>query len=260
MTSALKSTASPPMNLVRQKLHGWFTSRLGQGLLVLEKQHMHHALNRLFGYHLVQLGRYTETDLLESSRITHKVVLDLYRNDTEDGYSHVLSSCDSLPIASDSLDVVVLPHALEFEQSPHQILRETGRILIGEGHVVILGFNPWSLWGLWRLLLAWRDEPPWNGHFISLPRIKDWLTLLDFEIVHVEHFYFRPPVQHQTVVKFLGFMEKMGRYAWSFFGGAYILVAKKRVVPLTPVKMSWQARRQMITSGIVEPSARTRHE
>ena len=187
-------------------------------------------------------------------------MLDLYRDEVSDNYSHVLSCSDSLPLATDSLDVVVLPHVLEFEKSPHQILRETERILIGEGHVVILGFNPWSLWGLWRMLLAWRDEPPWCGHFLSLSRLKDWLTLLDFEIEQIEHFYFRPPVRNKSIMKHLEFMEKLGRYAWSFLGGAYILVAKNRVIPLTPIKMSWQARRQMITSGIVEPSARIEHD
>lgn len=259
MTSTLKDS-STPMNLLRQKLHTWFTTGLGQGLLVLEKHHMGSVLNRLFGYHLLQLGRYTHEDLLENSRIAHKLMLDLYRDEASDNYSHVLSCSDSLPVASDSLDVVVLPHVLEFEKSPHQILRETERILIGEGHVVILGFNPWSLWGLWRMLLAWRDEPPWCGHFLSLSRLKDWLTLLDFEIEQIVHFYFRPPIRNKAIMKHLEFMEKLGRYAWPYLGGAYILVAKNRVIPLTPIKMSWQARRQMITSGIVEPSARIEHD
>jgi len=259
MTSLQEHTYTPA-NLLRQKLQRWFETGLGQGLLALERQYLGTILNRLFGYHLLQLGHLTDVDLLDNSRIAHKVVLDLYRDDISDAHNHVLISSDSLPIESDSVDVVVLPHVLEFERSPHQILRETGRVLIGEGHVVIAGFNPWSLWGLWRLFLAWRDEPPWCGRFLGLPRLKDWLTLLDFEIVQTEYFYFRPPIQHQRIMKHLEFMEKLGRYAWAFLGGAYIVVAKKRVIPLTPVKMSWQARRRMITSGLIEPSARTRHE
>ncbi|MCG8324279.1 MAG: class I SAM-dependent methyltransferase [Thiotrichales bacterium] len=251
--------SNTPLNLLRQKLHGWFSTEPGQGLLALEKHYLGTALNRLFGYHLLQLGRYSTRDLLESSRIAHKVVLDLYREEVTDRHSHLLSSSDQLPFAEDSLDVVVLPHVLEFEKSPHQILRETERILIGEGHVVIIGFNPWSLWGLWRLLLAWRDEPPWCGNFLAQSRIRDWLTLLDFEMVQIEYFYFRPPLKHHRIMRTLEFMEKLGRYACPYFGGAYLVVAKKRVIPLTPVKLSWQARRRMITSGIVEPSARIEH-
>jgi len=30
----------------------------------------------------------------------------------------------------------------------------------------------------------------------------------------------------------------------------YLLVAKKRVVPLTPIKLQWRARRQMIATGV----------
>lgn len=246
--------------LPQQKLRQWFESPLGQGLLALERTHLGNEINQLFGYHLLQLGRITNEDLLENSRIGHKVVLDLYRDEITDPYPHILCNCHSLPVASDSVDVVVLPHVLEFNASPHQTLRETERMLIGEGHVVIVGFNPWSLWGLWRLLLAWRDEPPWSGQYLGLSRLKDWLTLLDFEIVKTDHFYFRPPVKNLRIMHALEFLEKLGRYAWSYFGGVYVLVAKKRVAPLTPVKLSWQARRRMITSGLVEPSARIEHE
>ncbi len=51
----------------------------------------------------------------------------------------------------------------------------------------------------------------------------------------------------------LAFWETLGKHCWPFLGGAYVILAKKRVVPLTPVKMRWHARRQVIASGIVEP-------
>jgi ubiquinone/menaquinone biosynthesis C-methylase UbiE len=53
-----------------------------------------------------------------------------------------------LPFATQSLDLVVLPHVLEFAAEPHQVLREVERVLIPEGQVIICGFNPSSLWGM----------------------------------------------------------------------------------------------------------------
>lgn len=243
----------------RQRLDRWFNSLLGSGLLALERAYLEQALNNLFGYHLLQIGNINNINLLASSRISHKIILDFYQGQEHRESSVFISDSQSIAIESDSMDVVLLPHVLEFEASPHQLLRETERILIGEGHVVIIAFNPWSLWGLWRMFLAWREEPPWNGQFISLPRLKDWLTLLDFEMVKSECFYFRPPFKNPGLMKRLQFFEKLGRFGWSFFGGVYMVVAKKRVVPLTPIKMRWHQRRRMIASGVVEPSARLKN-
>jgi SAM-dependent methyltransferase len=55
---------------------------------------------------------------------------------------------DALPFPNHSLDLVVLPHALELARDPHLTLREVERVLVPEGRVVITGFNPLSLWGL----------------------------------------------------------------------------------------------------------------
>lgn len=234
----------------------WFNGNLGQSVLAIERSRVSRVLPDLFGYHILQVGELADVHLLDSSRINHKIIAaQVGRNDPEKSAGLYCKS-EALPVASECMDVVVLPHLLEFTDNPHQILRETERVLIGEGHVIILGFNPWSLWGLWRLFLAWRERPPWSAHYIGLTRLKDWLTLLDFEIIKTERFYFRPPLENTTIINKLQFMEPLGRYCWSFFGGVYMLVAKKRVISMTPIKLQWQTRRRMIASGLIEPSAR----
>lgn len=240
----------------RARLGKWFHSVLGLRVTRLEKNRLGQVLPGLFGYHIVQIGEFAAEHLLETSRINHKIhsAVDF---PAEDGPGpDFLSSHVALPIASESVDVVVLPHVLEFDDNPHQVLRECERILIGEGHIVITVFNPWSLWGLWRLLLAWREQPPWQGRYYRVNRVKDWLTLLDFEIIKSEYFFYRPPLQNNRIMSKLRFMEQLGRYCWPVFGGIVMLVAKKRVIPLTPIKMQWQTRRQLIASGVAEPSAR----
>lgn len=239
-----------------QDLLHWFYGKLGHSVLVTDRIRVSRMLPDLFGYHILQVGGLADAHLLDSSRINHKINTAQAGNTDAEIYPDLFCKSDSLPIASESMDVVLLSHLLEFADNPHQILRETERVLIGEGHVIIVGFNPWSLWGLWRLLLAWRGRPPWSGHFIGLPRLRDWLTLLDFEIIKTERFYFRPPLENTAIMQKLQFMEQLGEYCWPFLGGVYILVAKKRVISLTPIKLQWQTRRRMIATGIVEPSAR----
>jgi SAM-dependent methyltransferase len=247
-----------PAPTARQQLRQWFSEPLGTSLLEMEKSQVSKILSNLFGYHIVQLGCLSETGLLENSRISHKVVMQLAEDGENACRAGLICAGDSLALATDSVDVLVVPHVLEFTLNPHKLLREVERVLIGEGYLVLMGFNPWSLWGMWRLFQAWRDIPPWNGHFYGLFRIRDWLTLLDFEIQQVQRFYFRPPFRKDKLMNRLLFLEQLGKYCWPIFGGVYLIVAKKRVVPLTPIKMRWRDQRKMITSGLAEPSAQSR--
>ena len=225
-------------------------------MLHAERNFVCKVLPDLFGYHILQIGTPGEAQYLDSSRINHKVMIGC-RRDQSAGEAHIICDQHALPVGTDSVDVMVLPHVLEFDAYPHQVLREMERALIADGHVVILGFNPWSLWGLWRLFNAWRDRFPWNGKYIGMARLRDWLDLLDFEIIGIEYFYYRPPLENLRILKKLAFMEQLGRFCWQYLGGIYLLVAKKRVIPMTPVKTQWQMRRHMLTPGVAEPSART---
>jgi len=125
----------------------WFSSNVGQRLLTVEKEILNLILPDMFGYHILQVGNLAKTDYLQSSRIQHHITSILQDIERDESQQQFYCSKRALPIAADSIDVIVLPHILEFNSDPHQVLREMERILIGEGQVVITGFNPWSLWG-----------------------------------------------------------------------------------------------------------------
>lgn len=233
-------------------LQQWFEKPPSSFLFELESSAVSKILSKLFGYHILQLGNYGTSGFLSGSSIAHKMIMRTALLDSDSTEYSLIGDEQSLALASDSIDVVVLPHVLEFAENPHKLLREVERVLIGEGHLVLTCFNPWSWWGLWRLVLFWREEPPWNGHFYSYPRIKDWLSLLDLELVEYHRLFYRPPLQNLSMMKKLIFWEKLGKLCWPFFCGAYVILAKKRVVPLTPIKTRWHARRQLIASGVLE--------
>jgi len=242
-------------NASRQGIRQWFSSPLGSYLLEQEDLRVRRIMPKLFGYHVLQIGNPGQVNFLSSSNISHKIRMFFNDDGGPEAGCNLLGDREALAIASDSVDVVVMPHVLEFVPNPHRLLREVGRILIGEGHLLITGFHPWSLWGATRWLLFWREEPPWDGQFYGFSRIKDWLALLDFELMEYELFFFRPPLQNPRLMRKLGFWEKIGKHCWPFLGGIYVILAKKRVVPLTPVKLRWRERRQLIASGILDPGA-----
>jgi SAM-dependent methyltransferase len=147
-----------------------------------------------------------------------------------------------LPFAANSADLVVLPHVLEFSSNPHDALREVERILLPEGHLILSGFNPLSLWGA-RRLLDRSGAYPWRGKFIHLLRIKDWLALLGFEVVAGRMACYAPPLSNESWLKRGMFMDGAGDRWWPMLGGIYFLVAKKRVTGMRLIRPQWQHSR-----------------
>jgi SAM-dependent methyltransferase len=235
-------------------LIAWYQSRLGMRLAELEQTLVADTLQNLFGYHLLQVGRLNGENWLSTSRVSQCEVMDFVPNAHTDTCGGMRGLAEKLPIQTDSMDVIFLPHVLEFSQQPHDVLREVERVLIPEGHVLILVFNPFSNWILWRWSLGWRRRMPWCGRFLSTTRIKDWLALLGFDVLSIHGYFYRPPLQQKSVMQRLQFMESAGGRFWPVLGAGNLILARKRVVTLTPVGPAWtRPRAKIVSPGLVEP-------
>ena len=234
------------------RLQVWYQTPMGQRLQELERQQLEQVLPDLFGYHLVQVGYVGKTDLTAASRISHRVMMSASEHTLPDHAVQFCGDSNQLPIASDSVDVVLLPHVLEFSHAPHEVLREVDRILVPEGHVIILSFNPYSLWNGWRWAYTWSRKIPWCGKFFSATRLRDWLALLGFDMVQQQGYGFTTSCNTSTLEDRL---ERAGQRFLSFAGGSCLLVAKKRVTTLTPIRPGWRQRSKArwVASGLVEP-------
>lgn len=239
-------------------LQRWYREPLGRLFGKAEYAILEGILPFLFGYHLVTLGMPLDQDLLALSPISHRCRLDEVWPPS-DVQLDLLAEPAYLPIASDCIDVVVLPHVLEFVTEPHAVLREVDRIMIPEGHVIILGFNPLSFWGLWRLLRARRGLAPWDARFFSVTRVRDWLALLGFDTISVQYCFYRPPLKRASLLRRLAFLERLGGKWWAFGGGGYVLLAKKRVSTLTLVRPRWQSSRHLLGGEIAGGASRRCH-
>jgi SAM-dependent methyltransferase len=219
-----------------ESLASWFDTALGQYVLERERDYYDRVVADIFGYNALQCGL-PQIDLLRMSRILKADFRDL-------------------PIMANSVDLVVLPHVLEFTDDPHQILREVVRILVPEGQVVISGFNPWSLLGLKRVAPSARAQMPWSGRFINLPRLKDWLSLLSFEVTGGRMHGYLPPFSQERWLRRFSFLDKAGDRWWPFAGGIYLLQAVKRVRGMRVITPSW--RPAIAASGNVVALRRVR--
>lgn len=235
--------------------HAWLRSPLGARLYALERKLTGEALAQVFGWQLLQIGIWGEDDgLIADARTQRKSVLGWHgpRDSSQESRPMIRSRTDCLAVASDSVDAVLLPHTLEYEPDPHEILREVGRILSGEGHLVVLGFRPMSAWGM-RHLFARHGFPSGTERLISEGRLRDWLKLLGFEIVDSRRYLFALPWGSTSSPE--GFFERAGSRAWPFFAGGYMLKARKRVYAVTPIRPRWRLRPKVV-GGLIEPTTR----
>ncbi|MDR0439420.1 MAG: class I SAM-dependent methyltransferase, partial [Candidatus Accumulibacter sp.] len=159
----------------------------------------------------------------------------------ESGAVDVLCDLRELPFAANSIDLMVMPHALEFHGEPHQILREVERVLIPDGQLVVTGFNPISLWGLRRKLPNRPSAFPFNGNYLSVLRLKDWLQLLNFEVDRGCFGCYAPPCLQTRWLNRWRFMEAAGDRWWGFAGAVYLLRAVKRVRGMRLILPAWNA-------------------
>ena len=216
-----------------QSPDAWLATPLGRYLLDCELKYVDEAVADVFGYNALQLGL-PEHDFLRASRIPFKCHV------APGGPAGLLARFRDLPIASNSIDLLVLPHVLEFSVNPHQILREVQRVLMPEGHAVIACFNPWSLWGVRRLFNRTPEVYPWDAHFITLPRLKDWLALLELEIAEGKMGCYVPPFAQDKWLQRFRFMEAAGDRWWPIAGGVYFLHVIKRVRGMRLILPSWR--------------------
>ena len=156
----------------------------------------------------------------------------------------------SLPVATDIMKLAVLPHTLDFCHQPHQALREADRVLTDDGHIVIIGFNPLSVFGFRHVIntWGWRGSIPWNGQFYSRRRVTEWLSVLNYRVLDSASFFVRPPVNRGWLLQKTRRLERLQPWIGGI-GGLYIIHARKETIPVTPAKHSWHRQRAGLRVG-----------
>jgi SAM-dependent methyltransferase len=217
----------------------FLASAPGRYVVEWEQRLLDAAVPDIFGYHAMQLGT-PQIDALRENRMPLRcIALDctpeklVWTEQDLSGRREValVARFDELPFSSQSIDLLVLPHVLEFAQEPHRVLREIDRVLMPEGQLVITGFNPASLWGAhhWLGRIGLRPFLPRSSQLIALPRLKDWLKLLSFEVNRGRFGCYAPWVRSQAWLARCSFLEKAGDRWWPVLGSVYALTAVKRV-------------------------------
>ena len=228
----------------------WLETPLGRSVIEVERELLREALADVFGFELLQIGAWGRGgELAAGARTQHRRWLA----PSASGTGAVRARYDALPVASGSVEAVLLPHTLEYAPSPHELLREVDRVLRGEGQLLVCGFTPLGPWGLRRRLSHGRFPPP-AERLMREGRLRDWLRLLGFEVASTRRYLFdRPGPDDFTATAELARATRTGSRAAAC--RCVPAARRQRGECVTPIRPMW-SRPRTVVGGIVEPTPR----
>ena len=230
----------------RESLFSIYETPQGKLLQRLEERYLKRYITVSYNQSILQIGVLGwENKYIDSSLYSKYCILDI-KGENNRGSVKIFGKSNQLPIQSEMVDLIILPHLLEFDANRFQTMREIERILKPEGEVIILNFNPLSIWVRLQFLWNIKMSNSWRGYFINRSRVADWLKLLNFEIKTTSEFTIDSTITTPEQFKF-------SRHA--LFSMAYAVRAVKRqytLIPLTPLKI--KPSRLIAVSSAVESS------
>ncbi len=217
----------------------------GETVLSAIEERLQPWWQKFFGYHLLKVGALSHYINTQSSPIKHQITCCpnqccVKQSNIDNQGTCIVGELDDLPLLEHSIDVCLLSHVLEFSLDPHHVIREANRVIIPNGYLIITGFNAFSLAGLNCIIPYRKQQTPWNEHFFSPMRIKDWLHLMGFEILSDDRCLHSSLVGNIREHRMAHYWNKFASNYLTSLGSIYIIIAKKRVLPLTPIKPKWQ--------------------
>ena len=236
-------------------LSGWWETPLGRALLAAESELLGEALEDVFGWELLQIGAWGGSrELLRRCRTRSQSLI------AAPGIAcgaDIIARPSLLPVTSDCVDAALLPHTLEFASDPYAVLREVDRVLVGEGQLLVLGFRPWSLWGV-RARWSRSGFPPGMRRVLSERLLREWLVLLGYEVVAAQRYlYLSPWSRGLAKGESTGRMLRPG-LTYPLPAGGFLLKARKRMYTLTPIRGRAFRDKPAVIGGLVKPTTRSR--
>lgn len=128
-----------------------------------------------------------------------------------------------LPIETNSVDRLLIVHGMQSHESMDDILRESWRVLTGQGSLVLIVPNRSGIWA------RFDNTPFGHGAPYSVGQIRQ--TLKDYMFIpeRTERALFVPPSASRLMLSAAPVWEKLGQRFFNAFGGVNIVEAVKQL-------------------------------
>ena len=250
-----------PWELMREcsdisaELESWYGRETNRRLHAAVNSALEPLLETAFGYHLLPIGQTRGQPLYAGSRIGHCAYL---APEAGAGVS-VVARHDELPVESDSVDVVIAHHCLDFTERPHEVLRELHRVLTPHGQLFLLGFNPLAPGCGARRLRGLAGHPLWQGLSpVSAHRLLDWLRLLGLETQSSSYLHPLPVIGNGRLARYARRVNQWSQAASLPLGELYLVHAIKQVGGRVPPVRRARPSARLIGLAVPSPAAAPR--
>lgn len=134
-----------------------------------------------------------------------------------------LAAEDALPLETESIDRIIMIHALEYAANIHPNLNEIWRVLKPNGRVLFVVPNRSGFW-------AHSEWSPFGqGTPFSVAQLCYYLKEHHFIHERTEEALFMPPSQSSFLLKFAGLFERTGQTFLPFAAGVHMVEASKQL-------------------------------
>ncbi len=259
--------------LAHEVIRNWYDGMEGRFILNALQQQVNHIVSDVFGLYALDMGVMAgQGGLLDSTRVRYVHSISSSEPDTNftpqsiynmggnvtpftpSSEISMLAEYDFLPIVFDNTDLIVATHVFDVAEWPHQVLREIDRVLRPEGHCILIGFNAYRHWAIGRMARQMNGKSG-QLHFYSPRQIKEWCSVLGFEVMQVKTLGFRSRYLSETLFNRLEPLEQWGQDCLPFYGSVYLIHAQKQEVSTLLKRKPW---RKSLISGVMPAPASTR--
>ena len=230
-------------------MRDWYLHPPGSSILSWENEEATRFLKTVRGKYLIQMGGEITLAHSAGSPILYHIRLT---SEPTDNLLSIQMDWQKLPLLTESIDVFVLVHVLEFINYPVKLIQEIFRALKPTGRLFIFGFNPWSLWGL-RKLFSVKQEVPWNGKFWSCEQVKRWLISSKYSIAFSKTFCYGFLRKNKLNRQLHLINQIIGQVCFPTAGGIYLLAAKKEVCAPLHRRILWK-KDLVIPQSVIKPT------
>ncbi len=225
----------------------WYSTPSGQATLERLRPLLARMTADVFGYYALECGALAGWQgFLQESRIASRFSLGTQPGEA----ASLIGAVEHLPFAFSNLDLVVASHALDGSANPHQVLREIERVLVPEGHCILIGFNPFSLRGVGQLW-HWLRREPMHCHAYNTFRVREWLHVLGFEVLETVSIGFCPLFGHERNFRHARWLGNALNRLRAGLGNVYVIHAQKKVSNMTPLPTPQRKAVPVLRPGMV---------
>ena len=226
----------------------WLLDSIGSRLIIDEQQAFSDLSAACFGDYFLQLGIWGQSStFFKKTPIKNCFLIATHSF----GEIDLVTDFSHLPLQEKTVDVVFLPHTLEQCNNQREVLSRSTNAINESGALIVLGFNPISLWGL-RHWFSGKNFLPGIHRLISPNQYTRWLVDFGFRVEKIHYFHAIIPQrkEHELPLK-----NKMFN---PFLCACYMIVARKEVIPATLEKQFIKEKKQ--TVSLADSMSRAQYE